>query len=56
MFLQSEDVFSEGFTNCLELSFIDVIITGYELILKDGLDVGSNKGGYNGMTLGFTFR
>ena len=29
---------------------------GYELILEDEVEVGTDKGGYNGMTLGFTFR
>ena len=53
-FLPSKHGLSEGITNCLELRFIDVIITGYELILEGGLRVGADKGGYNGMTLGFT--
>ena len=56
MLLLSEDSFSDGFTNSLELSSIDVMMNGYEIILEDGLEVGTYKRGYNGMTLGFTFR
>ena len=56
MLLLSEDAFSDGFTNSLELSSIDVMMNGYEIILEDGLEVGTYKRGYNGMTLGFTFR
>ena len=54
VFLQSEDVFAEGFTNCLELRFIELMMNGFELILEDGLEVGTSKGDKNGMTLGFT--
>ena len=54
MFLQSEDVFAELFTNCLELIFIDVMMNACELILEDGIDVGTNNRGYNGITIGFT--
>ena len=54
MFLQSEYCFSEVITNCLELSFIDVMMKVYELILKYGLEVGTHNRGYNGMTLSFT--
>ena len=53
MLLQIEDVFSEGFTNFLELRFVDVMMNGYELILEDRLEVGTNNRGYNGMTIGF---
>ena len=42
MFFQSNDVFSEVFTNCLELSFIDVTMNGYEIILEYGVEVGTN--------------
>ena len=54
IFLQSEYCFSEVITNCLELSFIDVMMKVYELILKYGLEVGTHNRGYNGMTLSFT--
>ena len=43
MFLQSDDVFAEGFTNCLEPRLIYVMMNVYEIILTCVLKVVTNN-------------